>query len=311
MISKKFIKPKSLIFCKGKLTHKERIIYNYLLFRLKEDKQFIIKEKIEDKSYKYKEYSLQVSLKELKEQLGLSKKKDIIKIFCNLGKTDIVETEFNYARKNKSSFNAPLINKVEDYSCKNESFKITFSSLIINEVLLNTNDYVTLNLDDLSKFRSKYSLILYEILRASYVPYFNNNKPLRMCLNEFKCLLNIEKYNISNLKQRVLKKAKQDIESLTDYKFEYNFLRGDKGNNFKFIEFSFDIKESLRKDFYIENKKVKNLTQEELIYIFKNKLNESFYIEQLNKEIRELRNALSIQTRKAEKAIDELDLIYQ
>ena len=53
---KKLYKPRSLIFCKDKTNHKERLIYNYLLYKLKKDEQ-IIKDEIkylDKEDYDYK-----------------------------------------------------------------------------------------------------------------------------------------------------------------------------------------------------------------------------------------------------------------
>ncbi len=118
MVGKKLLKPRSLIFCKDKTNHKERLIYNYLLFKLKEDKHIILKEKegVEGLGYQYKGHNLQITFKELKENLNLCKKSDIVKMFDNLRSVDIQQhilTDFNIGRKNKSTFTAKLIGDIK------------------------------------------------------------------------------------------------------------------------------------------------------------------------------------------------------
>ncbi|WP_164968138.1 replication initiation protein [Arcobacter sp. CECT 8986] len=317
MIEKKLYKPRSLIFCKDRTNHKERIIYNYLLFRLKQEKQDILKEKneVEQIGYRYKGHYLKITFKELREHLNLTKKKDIIKMFDNLRQIDVNiqflnESNLNIGRKDKTKFTAKLIGDIKEYNSEDGFFELTFSPIIV-DLVIDTKDYTLLLIKDLIKFKSKYSLIIYEILKSSYVPHFNNNKPLKMSLYDFKSLLNVENYNISNLKQRVLNKAKIEIKKETNYSFEYKFLTGDVGKSFQYIELIFDTKNSIKNESFIENKKVKNLTQKELAFLIKNKLPQNLYIEQLNEEIKELQKALSIQTKKANQAIDELDSNYQ
>lgn len=315
MVGKKLLKPRSLIFCKDKTNHKERLIYNYLLFKLKEDKHIILKEKegVEGLGYQYKGHNLQITFKELKENLNLCKKSDIVKMFDNLRSVDIQQhilTDFNIGRKNKSTFTAKLIGDIKEYNSENEFFELTFSPLIVNLVLFENNDYTQLFLEDLIKFKSKYSLIIYEILKASFIPHFNN-KPLVMELNDFKSLLNIENYNISNLKQRVLNKAIEDIKNLTDYKIEYEFLTGDFGKNYRFVKLTFDTKQDIKRSEYIENKKVKNLTQKELIFLLKDKLPQDMLTQQLFQENIELEKALSFERRKTNMLLDDLDSLHQ
>ena len=168
LVGKKLLKPRSLIFCKDKTNHKERLIYNYLLFKLKEDKHIILKEKkgVEGLGYQYKGHNLQITFKELKENLNLCKKSDIVKMFENLRSVDIQQhilTDFNIERKNKSTFTAKLIGDIKEYNSENEFFELTFSPLIVNLVLFENNDYTQLFLEDLIKFKSKYSLIIYEM----------------------------------------------------------------------------------------------------------------------------------------------------
>lgn len=318
MIEKKFFKPRSLIFCKDRTNHKERIIYNYLLFKLKQEKQEILKEKneVEQLGYRYKGHYLKITFKELREHLNLTKKKDIIKMFDNLRQIDVNiqflnESNLNIGRKDKTKFIAKLIGDIKEYNSEDSFFELTFSPIII-DLVIDSNDYTTLLIKDLIKFKSKYSLIIYEILKSSYVPHFNNNQPLKLSLNDFKSLLNIENYNISNLKQRVLNKAKVEIEKETDYSVDYRFLTGDVGKSFQYIELIFDTKKSsVKRENYIENKKVKNLTQKELAFLMQNKLPQNLYIEQLLQKNKELQDALYLQKRKAEMAIDELDSNYQ
>ncbi|AXX94985.1 replication initiation protein [Arcobacter ellisii] len=317
MNSKKLYKPRSLIFCKDNATQKERIIYNYLLYRLKLEKNVILKEKneVEKIGYKYKGHYLKITFKELREHLKLTKKKDIIKMFDNLRQIDmniqfLNESNLNIGRSNKTKFTAKLIGDIKEFNSEDGFFELTFSPIII-DLVINSKDYTTLFIEDLIKFKSKYSLIIYEILKSSYIPHFNNNQPLKMSLSDFKLLLNVENYNISNLKRRVLDVAKKDIQYLTDFLFEYKFFTGNVGKNYEYIELYFDAKNSYKRSSFILDKKVKNLTQNELIYLLKKELPQNLYIEQLNEEIKELQNALSLQTRKAEMAIDELDSNYQ
>lgn len=313
MNSKKLYKPRSLIFCKDKTNHKERLIYNYLLYKLKKDEKIIKDEKkyLDKKNYDYKGHNLQITFKELKDNINLTKKSDIEKMFDNLRNIDIEEHSLNVGRKNKSTFKAKLIGDIKQYNKEDGYFELTFSPLIVDLVVFNNNDYETLFLEDLVKFKSKYSLILYEVLRASYRANFKNNQPLTIDLEDFKSLLNVENYNISNLKKRVLNMAKVDIENKTDYSFEYEFLTGDYGKNYRFIKLTFDIKVSSKKEVYIENKKVKNLSQSDLVFLLQNKVPQNSLIEKLLQENKELYNALSLEKRKNELSIDYLDAQYQ
>ena len=62
---------------------------------------------------------------------------------------------------------------------------------------------------------------------------------------------------------------------------------------------------------YIENKKVKNLTQKELIFLLKDKLPPDILTQQLFQENIELEKALSFERRKTNMLLDDLDSLHQ
>jgi plasmid replication initiation protein len=275
-------KPKPLIYIVGEMTKNKRLIYNYFLTLINEktanEKGFFFTT-ISDISTitKIKDYKL---LKEtLKDLQHTSLHTNILKSerYCSLiGEIQILEENI---------------------------VKLWFPPTII-DIALMKKDYAKINLYDLANFTSKYSITIYEMIRDYHR---QNNSKVQipdLSIQEFRKLMGVEnKLNTNQkLKERILKQAKKDIEEKTDFLFDYEFIKKFGSGRFNHIRLKFKLKEE-------------DLTDDELINGIESTETSNFEkenrIEQLEKEIAEMRKMLKLQSTKANMAIDELDRQHQ
>lgn len=330
-------KPRELIFINIpkdiNITNKERLIYNYILYKLQNEKIKILNEKqqIEEIGIDYMGYVLKLSLKDIKRDLKIHNNKEITNMLNNLRKVDFQgrkEVKYNVGRLEKTAYYDNLIGWVDVNETKKEEeyFKLSISKNLIQKVVIeDLKDYVKLFLKDMVEFKSKHSLTMFEILKSSYNEYWKNNIPLKLTLEDFKELFNLnEKYSISNIKKRVLEIAKDELKEKTDYEFEYNFETGDVGKNYRFIVLSFNAQNTQKRKSYLSNKKLKNINDKEMVDILKerNEYSENKTIKKLeeennklkridNKDKEEIFKQLEYWKRLANMAIDKADAEHQ
>ena len=106
------------------------------------------------------------------------------------------------------------------------------------------------------KFRSKYSIRLYELVKSIH---FNESQPYtkRYSLDEIRLLLGAETYtNYLHLRQRVIEPAIDEINEYSDKSVSWKPIKN--GRAIAYIEFTIDTKDDMKKSF------VRQLVEDEL-----------------------------------------------
>ena len=116
------------------------------------------------------------------------------------------------------------------------------------------NNYLKYDLKNILPLKSEYSIRVYEWLKDIYNTKQRYNKKI---IEEFEIdflrerLIVPSSYNFGMMKDRVIEKAKQDLEKHTDIRFTYQALKKGGGNTFTHIEFTisknFDVLEEMEK----------------------------------------------------------------
>lgn len=116
------------------------------------------------------------------------------------------------------------------------------------------NNYLKYDLKNILPLKSEYSIRFYEWLKDIYNSKQRYNKKM---IEEFEIgfvrerMLVPNSYNFGMMKDRVIDKAKKDLEEHTDIRFTYKALKKGGGNTFTHIEFTisknFDILEEMEK----------------------------------------------------------------
>ena len=116
------------------------------------------------------------------------------------------------------------------------------------------NNYLKYDLKNILPLKSEYSIRVYEWLKDIYNTKQRYNKKI---IEEFEIdflrerLIVPGSYNFGMMKDRVIEKAKQDLEKHTDIRFTYQALKKGGGNTFTHIEFTisknFDVLEEMEK----------------------------------------------------------------
>ena len=124
------------------------------------------------------------------------------------------------------------------YSNKNGFFEITFSHLIKPFLYQLTQHFTSYNLEDISKFRSIYSIRIYEFCICDINQNKTNTSFLLVAINTIKERLQLEKKysDFYDFKRFVLQKAKQEINEHSDLNIDFEEIRkGRKVDAIKFI----------------------------------------------------------------------------
>ena len=146
-----------------------------------------------------------------------------------------ITLEFNYLNKDKNMVwesmrfvsSARII-----YNTGEVEFEIPF---LLREKILNPNIYAPLNVLLIAGLKSKYAIVLYELLRD----YISAPSFPRLSIKQFRDLLGIEdsQYKVfQNFKKRVLENAVNEINKKTDIKCSYTLIK-ESGNCYEYIEF--------------------------------------------------------------------------
>ena len=172
----------------------------------------------------------------------------IIKQMCKIGKTENlglkeqfkalkkIDIEFNYLDKDKNN-----VWEVTGILCSarvsDTTGEITFEiPYMLREKILNPEIYTPLNVHLIAGLKSKYSIVLYELLRDYlYSPEFP-----KLSIVQLRKLLGLKEkqYKLfKDFKKRVLDWAVDEVNSKTDIKCSYLLIK-EKGNKYSHIKFT-------------------------------------------------------------------------
>lgn len=274
-------KPKPLIYISNDLTQRERLIFNFLI------KLVNTQNKEENPKYVFR-------LGNIKNICNIRDFEAIRAILYNLFET-ILEIDL---LKNKRKLKI-----MKNISMKKSEVSITFSNEFME--LFKINSYANIDIKEQTKLKSKYSIIIYEMIKDYYR---TNNSFVQIPHIEIETFKNLMGFkNISNydLKKIVLEKIIVDINKNTNFNFTYKFLNKIGSKKPTHIELKFSKEKSIIPK--IENKKSNAEILKEI-----EKQREWLRIE--NIKIAERRDALTKQeiyceetTKRYESAIMELD----
>ncbi|MCK5685405.1 replication initiation protein [bacterium] len=218
---KKINKPSAMIQTNVKdLTLTQRKIINFLIYVAQQegDQRF---------------YSTNIST--IKQMCKIKKTENINfkDQFRALKKIDI---EFNYLNKDKNN-----VWQLTGVLCSAEvienSGKLIFEiPYMLKDKILNPNIYTPLNILLIAGLKSKYSIVLYELLRD----YLNSPVFPKLTIDNLRELLGVEngKYKLfKDLKKWVIDKAIEEINKKTDIRCSYTLIKT-KGNRYSHIQFN-------------------------------------------------------------------------
>jgi len=165
-----------------------------------------------------------VELKKVVEILG-DKKTNIKRLKENLKKLTTVLVEYNILEKDKKVWGAfSLLTEVKIELNENRENIIRYKlAEMIEENLILPNVFAKIDLKTIKNLKSKYSIVLYELLED----YKNVNIP-KMTILKFKELMGIDesKYKqIFDLKRWVIEVIKEEINNKTDFTIDYELKK--------------------------------------------------------------------------------------
>lgn len=194
----------------------DRKIFNYLLYLR------------QTQNSKNKTYYTSIS--EIKKFLQI--KHNNRGIFQSLQNLNEKEITTNLLLKEKDTQQQKI--KMLTYLKHNDDYSIEFrfSDMIENLTTAN-NLYSNLNLKDTLHFKSKYSLILYELLND----YKRISKLPTITIEDFKTLMGSSYDNFSLINEKILKPALNEINKKTVFTIDYETQRF--GRKIRVIDFNF------------------------------------------------------------------------
>jgi hypothetical protein len=222
-------KPKPLIYTSNNLTQRERLIFNFLI------KLVNTQNKEENPKYVFR-------LGNIKNMCNIRDFEAIRGILFNLFETNL---EIDLL-KNKRN-----LKLIENISMKKSEVSITFSSEFIK--LFKVNSYANIDIKEQIKLKSKYSIILYEMIKDYYR---TNNSFIQIPhieIDTFKNLMGFKNISNYDLKKFVLEKIIVDINKNTNFNLIYKFLNKNGSKKPTHIELKFSKEKSIIPK--IENKK--------------------------------------------------------
>ena len=182
--------------------------------------------------------------------------------------------------------------------------ELKFSDAFI-ELALEEKKYTKIDLNIQTQLKSKYSLILYEII-IDYTNQYNKFLTIpHLDINTFKSLMGFSDKYISkaHIKRDILDKAKNDLEKVLNINIDYEFIVK-SGIDFIKILFSYDKTKILKKQLK------KPLTEEHIND--KQTINRLCEVSVRDKAyIKKLEKDLSFQKYKNEQLVDYMDGIHQ
>lgn len=205
--------------------------YNVFLVEAQTQVKFNNEEKYTDIN-KGNKYLFNITFKELVDMAGIDKK-DYEYIKEELQKLMEIVVEV-VDKENKNNWS--LFHLLECVDKEEDMFEYSLNWRIV-EALKNCDFFTKLDLQEISKLKCKYSVILYEMAIR-----YKKFKIPKMTIQEFRKRTNTEDTydRIYDLKKHVLDKACKEITKKTDIKLSYDTEK--RGRRIAYI------------DFYIENK---------------------------------------------------------
>ncbi|WP_434580452.1 replication initiation protein [Sulfurimonas sp. NW15] len=208
-------------------TLNEEKIFNFLIYSIKNKRLFNKK--------------INTSHWEINQFLGFTINNKMMKnIF-----TKMMQTVLEVALLNKKKGSYKLTHFIQEIEYENGSITITFSDIFIDMILNDKNHYCNLNFILINRFKSKYSIRLYENIKR-YMTHSNSFIHLpKMEIKTFKRLMGIkeDKYKrISHFKRSVLDIVVNEINAKSDIKISYELFKS--GNIYTDILFHSKFKEN-------------------------------------------------------------------
>mgnify|MGYP005987715597 CR=1 FL=1 len=208
-------KPKPLIYISNDLTKRERLVFNFLV------KLVNTQIKIEKPSYVF-------TLGNIKNVYNIRNFEVIRGILFKLTETKI---EIDLLK------NKRYLKVIENVLIRKTEIEVLFTNDFID--LFIDKHYAQIDLKVMSKLNSKYSIIIYEMIKDYYRKnnYFVQIPHIELQI--FKRLMGNEKLSNSDLKRFVLDKIIIDIEKHTDFNLKYSFLNKNGSKKYTHIEIKF------------------------------------------------------------------------
>lgn len=230
-------KPKPLIYISNDLTQRERLIFNFLI------KLVNTQNKEENLKYVF-------TLANIKDVFNIRHFEAIRDILTKLSKTIFMIDILNEEKELKP---------IKSMSIKNKNIEIIFTSEFLE--LFNQNKYATVDLYTLTKLKSKYSIIIYEMIMDFY--RINNHflQIPHLPIETFKKLVGFKNISNYDLKRIVLNKVIEDINQHTDFNLEYQFLNKNGSKKTTHIEFKFSKDKSIKLQ---KNQEIKEVKKEKI-----------------------------------------------
>jgi hypothetical protein len=221
-------KPKPLIYISNDLTQRERLIFNFLI------KLVNTQNKEENPKYVFR-------LGNIKNICNIRDFEAIRAILYNLFETKL---EIDLLRNKRK------IKLIENLSMKKSEVSITFSNEFMELFKIN---YANIDIKEQTKLKSKYSIIIYEMIKDYY--RINNSfvQIPHIEIDTFKNLMGFKNISNYDLKKFVLEKIIVDINKNTNFNLGYKFLNKIGSKKPTHIELKFSKEKSIIPK--IENKK--------------------------------------------------------
>jgi hypothetical protein len=183
-----------------------------------------------------------IAVKDIQKIMGLSQTNNK-RLFEELKEIENVRVEYNYLKKNTEVMGCfRLLQEIEI----NEGIMSYKLPEKVEETLSNPETFAYLDFDIMKNLKSKYSVIMYELLQD----YYKVNFP-KLTIEKFRDLVGIEdtQYKrISDLKRFVLDKIKDEINEKTEFKIDYKLEK--EGRKFTHIQFRYTELPLLLKENY-------------------------------------------------------------
>lgn len=159
-----------------------------------------------DEHYKIsKELSFRISKEELFEYCNITtweQKEKMILVLRELRNKELKTLDTKY--------DIVYFSLLSQFTVSKNEIEVSFPPVIIDKILEN-NYYTVLNLNILNKYKSKYSLLIYELIER-----YKKETP-KINLNEFRQILGFPtSYRNVDIKRRVLEQAKKELEDIND-----------------------------------------------------------------------------------------------
>lgn len=159
-----------------------------------------------DEHYKIsKELSFRISKEELFEYCNITtweQKEKMILVLRELRNKELKTLDTKY--------DIVYFSFLSQFTVSKNEIEVSFPPVIIDKILEN-NYYTVLNLNILNKYKSKYSLLIYELIER-----YKKETP-KINLNEFRQILGFPtSYRNVDIKRRVLEQAKKELEDIND-----------------------------------------------------------------------------------------------